>query len=177
MPHRRVAGNCGGRGGCATRFQRFEWRETCVILPEPLEFSSSLVLFEPRRLWAVGPTVRASSPARGHGAAPSERDPTCRKRASSPAADASAPPTSSWWVPTSPACLRSRMLAINNPRIPSGKPMKANATTAPTIISDTTTPTWRFSRLNQQLVEQKGPACAIIECPIRRAACAPTRCR
>jgi hypothetical protein len=142
-PRRRVAGNRGRRGGCATRFQRFEWRETCVILPEPLEFSSSVR--------AVGATVRASSLARGGAAAASDWEPPRWKYASSLAAEASAPPPSSWWMPRSPASLRSRMLAINNPRIPSGKPMKANATTAPTIISDTTTPTWRFLRLNQQL--------------------------
>ena len=85
-PRRRVAGNRGRRGGCATRFQRFEWRETCVILPEPLEFSSSVR--------AVGATVRASSLPRGGAAAASGWEPTRWKYASSLAADASAPPAS-----------------------------------------------------------------------------------
>jgi hypothetical protein len=118
-PHCPLAVDRGGRGGCPMQSQRFE---TCVILADRLDFSSSPGLFEPRLVWAPGVKVRAPGLARSGGAAPFDRDPTCRKCASSPAVEASAPPASAWRVPTSLACLLSRMLAINNPRIPTGKP-------------------------------------------------------
>jgi hypothetical protein len=54
--------------------------------------------------------------------------------------------------------LRSRVLAINNPMIASGKPKKIRAKKAPTTMFSTASlPTWLFFPLhfNRALVEQK----------------------
>jgi hypothetical protein len=167
-PRRRVAGNRGRRGGCATRFQRFEWRETCVILPEPLEFSSSVR--------AVGATVRASSLARSGGAAPSDREPTleiCELAGRGRVGAAS--------ISVMGADI-ARVSAIKDacdkqPQDPQRQAHEGKRHHGTNNHFRHAPPTWRFLRLNRQLVEQKGPRAQLFERPIRRAACAPTRCR